>query len=676
MKKLLLAIITLAQFSSFAQSKTVDSLKALLQNHKLDTIQCNNYMVLALHYENSSYDSAIKYSNQAVLLAQKLNFNKGLFAAYNYLGTLNAYKNDLDKALAYFTKCQQLAIQTDDKKQLGWAYHNCGNIYIYKADYPKATELHEKALEVRQSIDDKIDICASYNNLGYILKSQGKYKDATQFYLKSLNIAEKMKPSKALQQAYLNLGVIYYQLKNYDESLKFLNKTLDVPIGGKVDRAITIEMKSSIYIEKKDYKTAMKLLEESLKIYEEVGDKSSMAGAYGNLAEIYLTQNTNLEIAEKYATQSLAIIEAGGTTRALPLAYSTVAKIYLQKNEFTKSVTFFLKAKKLAYQMNQPEDLKTIYKNLSEAYLKMNDFESSLKNYKEYTTLSDSLSGVQKTKEINELNIQYNTEKKEQENRLQKSEISRKNQILWSVIGLSILLFILSYLFYNRRKLQQEAKLQTEVAKQQELATQAVLDAEERERTRIAADLHDGVGQTIMALKMNLAGINDYIEFKNPKAKNVFEKALDLATESAKEVRSISHQMMPNALIKSGLASAIREFISKVEAPNLKINLNVSNLNESIEPNIEKVLYRVIQESVNNVIKHAQANQLNIQLSKNKNSIEATIEDNGVGFDSKGTDYEGIGLKNIRDRVAFLKGNVDISSQKGKGTLLAIQIPI
>ena len=87
-------------------------------------------------------------------------------------------------------------------------------------------------------------------------------------------------------------------------------------------------------------------------------------------------------------------------------------------------------------------------------------------------------------------------------------------------------------------------------------------------------------------------------------------------------------------------------------------------------------MYRVIQESVNNVIKHAQASQLNVQLIKNKNSIEATIEDNGIGFDSKGTDYEGIGLKNIRDRVAFLKGNVDISSQKGKGTLLAIQIPI
>jgi two-component system, NarL family, sensor kinase len=179
-----------------------------------------------------------------------------------------------------------------------------------------------------------------------------------------------------------------------------------------------------------------------------------------------------------------------------------------------------------------------------------------------------------------------------------------------------------------------------------------------------------------MALKMNLSGISEYIEFKNPKAQKVFENALNLATDSAKEVRSISHQMMPNALIKSGLASALREFINRVEASDLKINLNVSNLNEVIEPNTEKVLYRVIQESVNNVVKHAKASQLNIQIAKNKDFIEATIEDNGVGFDSKGTDYEGIGLKNIRDRVAFLKGNVDISSQKGKGTLLAIQIPI
>jgi signal transduction histidine kinase len=128
--------------------------------------------------------------------------------------------------------------------------------------------------------------------------------------------------------------------------------------------------------------------------------------------------------------------------------------------------------------------------------------------------------------------------------------------------------------------------------------------------------------------------------------------------------------------LKSGLASALREFISKVEANNLRINLSVNNLTQSIDGNIEKVLYRVIQESVNNVIKHAQASELNIQLSKTDTMIEATIEDNGIGFDSKELDFEGIGLKNIRDRVVFLKGSVDISSQKGKGTLLAISIPM
>jgi signal transduction histidine kinase len=178
-----------------------------------------------------------------------------------------------------------------------------------------------------------------------------------------------------------------------------------------------------------------------------------------------------------------------------------------------------------------------------------------------------------------------------------------------------------------------------------------------------------------MALKMNLMGIHDYIEFKNPKAKNVFEKVLDLATESAKEVRSISHLMMPNALIKSGLSLAVREFVGRVEAPSLKINLDVSNLNELLEPNAEKVLYRVIQESVTNVIKHAEASQLNIMIRQTKSTIEAAIEDNGRGFEPKGVDYEGIGLKNIRDRVAFLKGNVEINSEIGKGTKLKIEIP-
>jgi signal transduction histidine kinase len=240
-----------------------------------------------------------------------------------------------------------------------------------------------------------------------------------------------------------------------------------------------------------------------------------------------------------------------------------------------------------------------------------------------------------------------------------------------------LLMILLGFSYYRRNKLQQEKKLQVEVIKQQDLATKAVIAAEENERKRIAADLHDGVGQMMSAAKMNLSAFESDISFKDQVQKLSFEKIIGLVDESCKEIRSVSHQMMPNALLKSGLASAIKEFIDKIDNRVIKINLYTEGLNERLDSNIETVLYRVIQECVNNVIKHSGANSLDISLIKDADGIAATIEDNGKGFDVNDKEkFSGIGLKNITSRIEFLKGTVDFDSSAGKGTLVAIHVPL
>ena len=236
---------------------------------------------------------------------------------------------------------------------------------------------------------------------------------------------------------------------------------------------------------------------------------------------------------------------------------------------------------------------------------------------------------------------------------------------------------MLGYSFYRRYKLKQEKKLQTEVIKQQDLATKAILQAEENERERIAKDLHDGVGQVMSAAKMNLSAFESEIAFKDETQKLSFEKIISLIDEGCKEVRSVSHQMMPNALLKAGLASAIKEFIDKIDNRILKVNLYSEGLNERIDNNIEIVLYRIIQECVNNVIKHSGANQLDISLIKDGDGISVSIEDNGKGFNTKDTTkFEGIGLKNIASRIEFLKGTVEFDSAEGRGTMVSIHVPV
>jgi signal transduction histidine kinase len=208
------------------------------------------------------------------------------------------------------------------------------------------------------------------------------------------------------------------------------------------------------------------------------------------------------------------------------------------------------------------------------------------------------------------------------------------------------------------------------------MATKAVLEAEEKERTRIATDLHDGVGQILTAALINYNRLVS--RFKNPTVEDnlLADRTLALLNESYDEMRSISHQMMPNSLVKAGLAVAVKEMLNKVQSETLRVTLETQGLHERLDNQTETVLYRILQEIVSNVTKHSGANKLSIQLIKDADGVSLTVEDNGVGFNPKVVGLNGIGLKNMMSRINFLKGDIDIDSAVGKGTLIAIHIPV
>ena len=224
----------------------------------------------------------------------------------------------------------------------------------------------------------------------------------------------------------------------------------------------------------------------------------------------------------------------------------------------------------------------------------------------------------------------------------------------------------------QKRKSEHQKKIQLEIIKQQDLSMKAVIEAEEKERQRIAADLHDGIGQLLSAAKMNLSAVeDDVLESKKP----IMEKAIALIHESAKEVRDVAHNLMPNVLLKKGLSNAVQEFLNKIDGRVIQVKLHAEGINTKLESNVEAVLYRVIQECVNNVIKHSKASHLDIGITMDNEGISVSIEDNGVGFNPAQIKSDGIGLSNTRSRIEYLKGQMDIDSSPGKGTLIAIFVP-
>jgi signal transduction histidine kinase len=177
------------------------------------------------------------------------------------------------------------------------------------------------------------------------------------------------------------------------------------------------------------------------------------------------------------------------------------------------------------------------------------------------------------------------------------------------------------------------------------------------------------------AAKMNLSAFE--AELKNEEQKNSLEKIIKLVDESCREIRTVSHIMMPNALLKNNLSVAISDFVSKLNNKSLKTSVYTEGLEERLNANVETVFYRVIQECVNNAVRHAGATRLDISLVRDTDGINATIEDNGRGFDAVNKEhFEGIGLKNIVTRIEFLKGTVDFDSAPGRGTVIALHVPL
>lgn len=525
---------------------------------------------------------------------------------------------------------------------------------------------------------DSISLAILFQHKGAAFYFKGIFDSATIYYLSSIQILEIKKNKPHLALAFNHLAKLNRKTKNLKRSLDYYDKALALfeELNDKAGIAMIYNESGVVFEYLKDFDEAIRRYNFALNYSKKVNDSIGISYSLNFIAGCYLQQKKFTK-AEELNLKSLAIREKLKDPFTLALGYSDMGTMYLEMKQYPKAIYYFIKSNAIAKNLQYLELQSSNYKYLSETNAQFGNFKESLLNHQEYTRLKDSIYRIESSKQIEALSTQYETKKKEQQIQLQKFTIQRKNIFIGFIIGLFVLVIITGSLFYSKYKINQKVKLQEEILKQQEIATKAIIAAEENERQRIAKDLHDGVGQLMSAAKMNLSVIQDNLNFETEVQQKSFEKTIMLIDESCKEVRSVSHNMMPNALLKSGLASGIRDFINKLDARILKINLFTEGLDHHLDENIELVLYRIIQECVNNVIKHAKASSLDITIIKDENELSVSIEDNGIGFDTSDKNkFEGIGLKNISTRIQYLKGTVEWDSSIGKGTAIVIQVPI
>ncbi len=686
MKKIFLFTFFLGMINSFSQDKFTDSLKNLLPLAKEDTNKVFLLTDIADEITDVDFKKSIEYSTKGLELAQKLNFKKGIAQAYSTMANAYSSQSDYINCLTFNNKALEIRKEINNWHDIAATLDNIGNVYNDQGNFTKALDFYNQAVVIDEKNKDTKALAVLYNNMGNAYANKGDLKQSIVYLFKSLKLKEELGNKKGAANTCNNLAVIYKMQGNYSEALNYNKQAMKFRIALKDSMGIAFSYTNlglTYRNTKQDNKAEENFLQ-ALSIFNRLGYKKGIAAANNSLGIIYKTRQQYDKALASYKT-ALDIFTQQNDKGGMAVAMSNMASAYGKNKNNQQAEIYFKRSEVLGLESKSFEILMDLYDLYSIYYQDNNDFKKALKYHLLYTDARDSLHSKENTNALAEVKTRYETDIKEKENdkliddnQIKDLTISQKNTQRNIFMILFAAVIIIGSLLYGWLKLKKREELSKQLILQQELRSKAIIEAEEKERTRIARELHDGIGQQLSAAKLNISGLQNSLQTNNNAEKTMLQNAIDLIDESVKEVRMVSHSMMPNALIKSGLVSAVREFINKISTTgSLKVNLEIVGLTQRLEQTIETVLFRVLQELVNNIIKHAKASEVGIQLIRHDTEITILVEDNGMGFDVEKTIGKegGIGLKNIQSRVAFLNGQVYFDSHLGKGTTITIEIP-
>lgn len=624
----------------YPQSKVADSLIALLSTAKNDTNKVHLFLSISDQFEMTKPGLAIQYCKKAKALSEELKFDFGIMKANRYMAYIYVFQAKHDSMIYYNKLVYDMAVAKKDTFNIGVSLFNLGEGYKLKSQHEKGIEYTlrgVKMLEGKGYTNIEANLNAGLQSSYLMLK---QYKKSVQYGLKSIALARKLENKIPMLGAMTNLANCYNEMDQYDKAEKLYNEVLPIAIKLEVKNieALCYEGKLDIAIQRNRIEDVKMYAEKALKLHTEIDHSTGIMGAYHNLGLYYLMKN-NLAKAEEYANIALKLGKTHQQLEHQTYALNLLSNIAYAKHDIVKGIAYGKKSK----------------------------------------ALSDSIFNTLVAEKDAQMRVQYETEKKDVKIKLQQATIRQKNTFNYILIGGAVALLIIILLGYrnytHRQKIQQQRISELETEKQL-AATEAVLKGEEQERSRLAKDLHDGLGGMLSGIKYSFQHMKGNM-ILTPDNAQAFERSMEMLDSSIKEMRRVAHNMMPEALVKFGLDTALEDFCNDInQSGALKLNYQSIGLkNEKMADTTAITIYRIAQELINNVIKHADAAQALLQVTKNGNILSLTVEDDGKGFNAKTLqDAKGIGWSNIANRVEFLKGKLDVQSEPEKGTSILIEL--
>jgi two-component system, NarL family, sensor kinase len=627
LNSILLLISTFFSYTLSAQN--LDSLKRQTLS-KVDTLRFSAYSDLVWELKDADKPNALNYAKALLTEAKTNGSQKWISQAYNDVGICNIRTGNLNEALSAFQSSLLIRRKLNNKKDIVSSLSKIANIYTEQLEYQLALNSSLEAITLCNAEKLLSQEGILTDNIAVIYYNLNAYSKSISYSQKALKIHEQTGYEAGKAFGYSNIGGCYDDLGKYDSAFFYLNKAKAILFkqGSYNEYCTTVNNLGLVYRKTKQTQKGIACYKEAIEISKEIGDTSGFLMYQSNLAAT-LIETMQLDESERMYLDVLQLAQTKQLNQSILKSYKGLVSLYTFKKNTFKADSFL-----------------QLYLNLKDT-LFTRDFAQQ---FSEVQTKYD-VSTKDLTITKNELEIAK-----------QKQQNTFKN---WLVLSL-ILLLLIAFIFF--KIIQRSSKVKQQF-KQQQLINETAFNSEQAERERIARDLHDSVGQKLSVVKMQLS------------MKTIDKEASsNLLDEAIQDVRNVSHNLMPADLNK-GLLIALENMCEQINfsSTTLKVHLNKTEaINHlSLDKQHTLLIYRMVQELVNNAIKYAQAKNIHINMDCEKNQLKLNLTDDGVGFDTSTLDKkEGIGIKNIKERVQQLIGTIQLTSKKGDGTQFKISIPI
>ncbi|MFB2120002.1 tetratricopeptide repeat protein [Parapedobacter sp. 2B3] len=715
-------------YTQQASKQELDSLKAAVRDERDPSKKGTALLNLANRLPRAAFDDAMHHIDEASDLFRKEADYKGLVRAHLLLGDIHFKRQQFPQALRYDSlgisladsvgdlegkvkllsnqardfsisgnhlRAEQsareaLAIESTfphpDIRRLTSLYNLLGIICRTLDSLQQSLAYFDKGLAYRDSLipthaEDRMLVNLYMNKASTLTKLQ-RFEEAVDMNLAAIRIREELGDSIGLQQSFNNVAVVLRSAAEDDKALEYFRKSLAISRAAHIPVATanTLVNMATIYFSKDQRDTAYQLYEEAIQLADSISNERLLRLAHHNYGNS-LRNAGELDLARQHLERALDYAEAGGGTGDLNITRTVLGRVYFESGDLARAEHLYAETLRQTDTTAHTDNLMTLYGYLRDLGEKKGDYRSAF----HYQTLFGQLFQQRLTENervaILKAENQYQLDKKDLLLEAQRKEALQKRRTLLIVaIAIILLLAALSaIILLRRRQLNERHRSEVrQLATKHRLDTaQALRNAEEKERKKIADRLHDEVGALLSIARLNV----DQLETDTgatPTSREKLRTTQKLLGDVADTVRNISHILMPVALEKQGLKAAVLELVDAVNtAGTLRIEDAIDGFNNTgtWEANFCHTVYRIVQEIINNTVKHAGASHLLIQLVELESSITIYMEDNGRGINTL-RNNDGLGMSLLRNNIAYYNGAIEVNGRENEGTFILIELPI